>query len=65
MTDFQDGDIIITEHFAAKVTRTGRGWFAEVCDAAHPLNGKLAVFGDKWAVVGMLVDKVAGVMSEM
>jgi len=30
MTDFKDGDIIITEHFAVKVTRTGRGWFAEV-----------------------------------
>jgi hypothetical protein len=53
---FQDGDIIITEEFAAKVTKTGRGWFAEVADQQHPLNG-LAVFGDKWAVVGVLVDK--------
>lgn len=25
MTDFHDGDIIITGHFAVRVTRTGRG----------------------------------------
>jgi hypothetical protein len=39
MPDFQDGDIIITEHFAVKVTKTGRGWFAEVVDSHHPMNG--------------------------
>jgi hypothetical protein len=57
---FNDGDFIITEEFAAKVTRTGRGWFAEVVDAGHPANG-LAVFGDKWAVISMLVEKVSKV----
>jgi hypothetical protein len=57
MTNFQDGDIIITEYFAVKVTKTGRGWFAEVCDSQHPLNGAY-VFGDKWFVVPALVEKV-------
>jgi hypothetical protein len=57
MTDFQDGDIIITEHFAVKVTRTGRGWFAEVADSQHPMDGAYA-FGDKWFVVPALVEKV-------
>jgi hypothetical protein len=57
MTDFRDGDIIITENFAAKVTRTGRGWFAEVSDSHHPLDGAY-VFGDKWFVVPALVEKV-------
>jgi hypothetical protein len=57
---FNDGDIIITEEFAAKVTKTGRGWFAEVVDAAHPANGQ-AVFGDKWAVLSMLVEKASKV----
>lgn len=57
MTDFEDGDIIITAEFAAKVTRTARGWFAEVADSHHPLNGA-RVFGDKWAVIPMLLDKV-------
>jgi hypothetical protein len=55
--DFQDGDIIITEHFAARVTRTGRGWFAEVCDSQHPMDGAY-VFGDKWFVLPALVEKV-------
>lgn len=58
ITDFRDGDIIITEHFAAKVTKTGRGWFAEVADAQHPMNGAY-VFGDKWFVVPALVEKVS------
>ena len=58
MTDFQDGHIIITEHFAVRVTRTGRGWFAEVADAQHPQNGAY-VFGDKWFVVPELVEKVS------
>jgi hypothetical protein len=57
MTDFQDSDIIITEHFAVKVTRTGRGWFAEVSDSHHPMDGAY-VFGDKWFVVPALVEKV-------
>lgn len=57
MTDFQDGDIIITENFAVKVTKTGRGWFAEVADEQHPMNGAY-VFGDKWFVVAGLVNKV-------
>lgn len=57
MTDFQDDDIIITEHFAVKVTKTGRGWFAEVSDSQHPMNGAY-VFGDKWFVVPALVEKV-------
>ena len=35
MTDFRDCDIIITGRFAAKLTRTGRGWFAEVAHARH------------------------------
>jgi hypothetical protein len=64
MTDFQDGDIIITQDFAVKVTKTGRGWFAEVCDEHHPLNGLLCVFGDKWFVVGALVEKARAVMTE-
>jgi hypothetical protein len=58
MTDFQDGDIIITEYFAVRVTRTGRGWFAEVADSGHPMNGTY-VFGDKWFVVPALVEKVS------
>jgi len=58
MADFEDGDIIITKHFAVKVTRTGRGWFAEVSDSQHPLNGAY-VFGDKWFVVPALVEKVS------
>jgi hypothetical protein len=58
MTDFRDGDIIITEHFAVKVTKTGRGWFAEVSDSHHPQNGA-HVFGDKWFVVPALVEKVS------
>jgi hypothetical protein len=57
MTDFRDDDIIITEHFALKVTKTGRGWFAEVSDAQHPANGAY-VFGDRWFVVPALVEKV-------
>ena len=57
MTDFRDGDVIITEHFAVKVTRTGRGWFAEVSDTQHPYNGAY-VFGDKWFVVPALVERV-------
>ncbi len=57
MTNFEDGDVIITEEFAVKVTRTGRGWFAEVADAQHPSNGA-HVFGDKWFVVGALVERV-------
>lgn len=57
MTNFEDGDVIITEEFAVKVTKTGRGWFAEVADAQHPANG-LYVFGDKWFIVGALVEKV-------
>jgi hypothetical protein len=57
MTGFHDGDIIITEHFAVKVTKTGRGWFAEVSDSQHPMNGAY-VFGDKWFVVPALVEKV-------
>jgi hypothetical protein len=57
MTYFEDGDVIITEEFAVKVTRTGRGWIAEVTDAQHPANGT-HVFGDKWFVVGALVEKV-------
>jgi hypothetical protein len=56
--EFQDGDIIITERFAVKVTKTGRGWFAEVYDSQHPMNG-LYVFGDKWFVVPELVEKVS------
>ena len=58
MTDFQDNDIIITGHFAVKVTKTGRGWFAEVSDSHHPMNGAY-VFGDKWFVVPELVEKVS------
>ena len=58
MADFQDGGIIITEHFAVKVTKTGRGWFAEVSDSHHPLDGA-HVFGDKWFVVPALVEKVS------
>ena len=54
---FNDGDIIITEEYAARVTRTGRGWWAEVADVFHPANG-LAVFGDKWAVLSMLREEV-------
>jgi hypothetical protein len=57
MTNINDGDIIITENFAVKVTKTGRGWFAEVADSTHPLNGTY-VFGDKWFVVIALVEKV-------
>jgi hypothetical protein len=57
MTDFHDRDIIITEHFAVKLTKTGRGWFAEVSDSHHPMNGAY-VFGDKWFVVLALVEKV-------
>lgn len=60
--DFQDGDTIITQDFAVIVTKTGRGWFAEVADAGHHLNG-LTVFGDKWYVVGALVEKARGVMA--
>ena len=58
MTDFRDGDIIITEHFAMKVTNTGRGWFAEVSDSQHPQNGAY-VFGNKWVFVPGLVEKVS------
>ena len=57
MMHFRDGDIIITEHFAVKVTKTGRGWFAVVSDSHHPLDGAY-VFGDKWFVVPALVEKV-------
>lgn len=57
MTDFEDGDVIITEEFAAKVSRTGRGYFAEVADSHHPMNGAY-VFGDRWYVIGALVEKV-------
>jgi hypothetical protein len=57
MADFEDDDVIITEEFAAKVTRTGRGWIAEVADSHHPANGAY-VFGDRWAVIPMLLDKV-------
>jgi hypothetical protein len=57
MTNFEDGDVIITEEFAVKVTKTGRGWIAEVADAQHPANGAY-VFGDKWFVVGALAEKV-------
>ena len=57
MKDFEDGDII-TEHFAVRVTRTGRGWFAEVADSGHPMDGAY-VFGDKWFVVPELVEKVS------
>jgi hypothetical protein len=60
--DFQDGDIIITQDFAVTVTKTGRGWFAEITDPYHPLNG-LAVFGDKWYVVPALVKQARGVMA--
>jgi hypothetical protein len=41
-----------------KVTRTGRGWFAEVADVHHPMDG-LYVFGDMWFVVPALVEKVS------
>ena len=61
--DFQDGDLFITADFAVLVMRTGRGWFAEVCDTGHPMNGKLAVFGDKWWVLGALVEKARGVLA--
>lgn len=54
---FNDGDILIGEEFAIKVTRTARGWFAEVAESEHPCAGEYA-FGDKWAVISMLVDKV-------
>ncbi|MDQ3919972.1 MAG: hypothetical protein M3348_16020 [Acidobacteriota bacterium] len=57
MTNFEDGDVIITEDFAVKVIKTGRGWIAEVADAQHPANGTY-VFGDKWFVVVALVEKV-------
>lgn len=60
--DFQDGDTFITQDFAITVTKTGRGWFAEVSDAQHPLNG-LTVFGDKWWVVGVLIEKARRVMA--
>jgi hypothetical protein len=59
MTNFQDGDIIITENFAIKVTKTGRGWFAEVSDEFSLFNG-VSVFGDRWYVIPALVEKVAG-----
>ncbi len=59
---FNDGDILITEEFAVKVTRTGRGWFAEVVDAGHSANGT-TVFGDKWVVISMLIDEASKVAS--
>jgi hypothetical protein len=62
MTNFQDGDIIITETFAIKVTKTGRGWFAEVADAASEFNG-MEVFGDRWYVIPALVEKVRQAMA--
>lgn len=57
MTDFKDGDIIITEHFAVRVTMTGRNRFAGVSDCRHPMDGAY-VLGDKWFVVPALVEKV-------
>lgn len=36
-------EIVIGKEYAIELTRTGRGWFAEVKDAGSPFNGAYAL----------------------
>ena len=59
MTTDTDEEIIITEEFAARVYRTGRGVIAEVADADSKFNGVYVLASVRSYALPMLVDKVA------
>ena len=50
--------IIITEEFAVKVYKTGRGIIAEVADSHSPFNGTYVLASIRAYALPMLLDKV-------
>jgi hypothetical protein len=58
VTEMADNEIIITEEFAVKVYKTGRGVIAEVADSHSPFNGMYVLASIRAYAVPMLLDKV-------
>jgi hypothetical protein len=55
----QNEQTIITENFAIRVYKTGRGVIAEVADSHSPFNGVYVLASVRAYAVSMLLDKVA------
>lgn len=58
VTEIADNEIIITEEFAVKVYKTGRGIIAEVADSHSPFNGLYVLASIRAYALPMLLDKV-------
>jgi hypothetical protein len=58
VTEITDNEIIITEDFAVKIYRTGRGVIAEVADSHSPFNGTYVLASIRAYALPMLLDKV-------
>lgn len=56
--EIADNEIIITEEFAVKVYKTGRGIIAEVSDSHSPFNGMYVLASVRAYALPMLLDKV-------
>jgi hypothetical protein len=51
-------ELIITEEYAVELTKTGRGYLAEVKDAHHPMNGVYALGSTHACALAVLKAKV-------
>jgi hypothetical protein len=57
-TEIAENEIIITEEFAVKVYKTGRGVIAEVADSHSEFNGIYVLASIRAYALPMLLDKV-------
>ena len=57
-TETAENEIIITEEFAIKVYKTGRGVIAEVADSHSPFNGMYVLASIRAYALPMLLDKI-------